>query len=125
MKKTRKALPISDVGKAIQSRLEELGMSQRELSLQIGLNEGTVNTYIKGKSVPSEETAAKIEEALDLEVGEIERLINRVRKDTSHYTQSKKEQEILAAWNRGELTKEQVAEKTGYSLKIVNRYLPV
>ena len=38
---------------------------------------------------------------------------------------SKEEQTVLDAWKRGERTHQQVAEITGFTLDVINKYLPV
>ena len=38
---------------------------------------------------------------------------------------SKEEQTVLDAWKRGERTDQQVAEITGFTLDVINKYLPV
>lgn len=46
------------------------------------------------------------------------------KKSNSRYV-SKEEQEVLDAWKRGERTHQQVAEITGFTLDVINKYLPV
>ena len=38
---------------------------------------------------------------------------------------SKEEQTVLDAWKRGERTYKQISEITGFTLDIINKYLPV
>lgn len=46
------------------------------------------------------------------------------KKSNSRYV-SKEEQTVLDAWKRGERTHQQVAEITGFTLDVINKYLPV
>ena len=46
------------------------------------------------------------------------------KKSNSRYV-SKEEQAVLDAWKRGERTHKQVAEITGFTLDVINKYLPV
>ena len=46
------------------------------------------------------------------------------KKSNSRYV-SKEEQTVLDAWKRDERTHQQVAEITGFTLDVINKYLPV
>lgn len=71
-------------------------------------------------------SASKIEEALLLTKGTLEAIIkNDDDNDTHGHVASRRECEILAAWKRGERTPEEVAEITGYSMKVVGNFLPL
>ena len=50
--------------------------------------------------------------------------MNNRKKKNSRYV-SKEEQTVLDAWKRGERTDQQVAEITGFTLDVINKYLPV
>ena len=50
--------------------------------------------------------------------------MNNRKKKNSRYV-SKEEQTVLDAWKRGERTNQQVAEITGFTLDVINKYLPV
>ena len=50
--------------------------------------------------------------------------MNNRKKKNSRYI-SKEEQTVLDAWKRGERTHQQVAEITGFTLDVINKYLPV
>lgn len=50
--------------------------------------------------------------------------MNNRKKSNSRYV-SKEEQAVLDAWKRGERTYKQISEITGFTLDIINKYLPV
>ena len=43
---------VSDVGDKILRRLDELGMTQRELAARSGLDEQTISNYVRGVHLP-------------------------------------------------------------------------
>lgn len=124
MSARRPPKPRGEFGHLLQGRLDDLGMKQMELAIACGIYKHSISNYVTGKGTPKKETVAKMEKVLGFGVGELESCINREKEDPSRYIPSKRERAILAAWNCGELTKEQVAKKTGYSVEIVDRFIP-
>ncbi len=59
------------IGIAIHKRRTEIGMSQEELGLLIGLDQGYVSRIEKGKMNLTLDTIEAICKALDCEVGEL------------------------------------------------------
>lgn len=55
----------------IKVRLAELDMQQTILSQELGVTKQTVNAWVKGKSVPSLETAFKIAKLLNCKVDDL------------------------------------------------------
>ena len=50
--------------------------------------------------------------------------MNNRKKSDGRYI-SKEEQAVLDAWKRGERTYKQISEITGFTLDVINKYLPV
>ena len=58
-----------DISASVYSRLKELGMSQKDLAEKMGVTAGRVSQIIKGYPGMSLKILAKIEEALDFDLG--------------------------------------------------------
>lgn len=58
-----------DISGSIHTRLSELGMSQRELAEKLGVSESRVSQIIKGDPGMTLKTLARLEEALDFDLG--------------------------------------------------------
>lgn len=57
------------VGNRIKSRLEKLGMTQKELAVRTGISEAGICRYIQGKRTPTLSNAKRIADALDVKIG--------------------------------------------------------
>lgn len=55
----------------IKVRLAELDMQQQELSEILGVTKQTINGWVKGRSMPSLETAFKIAKILNCKVDDL------------------------------------------------------
>ena len=122
----RKPKPKTILGKKIVSRCNELGIRMAQLERNIGMKHGQLTMYSNGHRLPSEQTARRIEDGLKWERGTIKSLIaENDEENLCGHTASKRELKVLAAWNRGDRTPEEVAEITGYTLEVVGMYLPI
>ena len=123
----RKAIPRTKIGRVIVQRCNELGITMSQLEKEIGMAHGILTAYSKGHIVPSKRAVIRIERKLCLKEGTIEFLIDRPEHDEEDigHKPSKREQKVLDAWNRVDRTPEQVAQITGYPIKVVGMYLPL
>jgi DNA-binding XRE family transcriptional regulator len=60
-----------NVSWAITQRREELGMSQEDLALTLGVDSSTVSTWECGRYLPRLETAVLISAVLNIPIGEL------------------------------------------------------
>lgn len=58
-----------DISASIYARLRELGMSQKDLAETVGVSAGRISQIIKGEPGMSLKTLARIEVALDFDLG--------------------------------------------------------
>ena len=58
-----------DISGSIYARLRELGMTQKDLAAAIGVSAGRISQIIKGEPGMSLKTLARIEAALDFDLG--------------------------------------------------------
>lgn len=58
-----------DISESIYTRLQELSMTQKDLADALGVSAGRISQIIKGEPGMSLRTLAKIEHALDFELG--------------------------------------------------------
>ena len=123
----RKAIPRTKIGRVIVQRCNELGITMSKLESEIGIAHGLLSAYSKGSMTPSKATVIRIERKLKLKEGTIEFLIERQESDEDDigHKPSRREQKVLDAWDRGNRTPEQVAQITGYPIKVVGMYLPL
>lgn len=119
-------------GEALNRAIIDKGVSKKHLAEMIGTTQSLITRYSKNKIVPKRDTVSKLEKALGLKEGSLQRIIDadkncevRVRKSKYETKRNDTESEILRAWKRGERTPYEVSEITGYSLRIVAKYLPV
>lgn len=116
-----------DFADRLRKLLRERGITQRQLSRNIGIGESQVNKYVCGLALPRADTLQRIENSLGVKKGTLRALIDAEDDDidgTTH-TMSSREEKILSVWNRGEKTAEEVANITGYPLRVVGLYLPI
>lgn len=116
-----------DFANKLRKLLREQGITQRQLARNINIGESQVNKYVRGMALPSADTLARIENTLGLYKGTLQAIVDEEDFDADGdlHVMSTREEEILKAWNRGERTAEEVAEITGYPLRIVGLYLPL
>lgn len=57
---------MNEIGKKIEERIQELNMSQKELSEKVGVTEATISRYIKGDRIPRGDIIPKIALALNI-----------------------------------------------------------
>ena len=114
---------MSKFGDALRAAIKDRKMSQRQLGSNIGVSEYTVSKYVNGLSVPRKKRVMSIEQTLALEIGTLQKLIDEEGKVTDD--EETREEKILKAWKRGERTPYEVAEITGYPIKVVKKYLPL
>lgn len=62
---------MQDIGRNIESVLEESNMSQRDLAREIGIDESTVSRYIRGKAMPTLKNLVNIAHVLVCDIGEL------------------------------------------------------
>lgn len=62
---------MKNLGNIIESRLQIMNMTQSQLGDQLGLNQRTISQYVRGKSMPSLETLAKMCNILDIDIAYI------------------------------------------------------
>ena len=115
----------TEIAKIVKRECKRLGIIQKEFAQRCGISSAMVSNYCRGVNTPSVKVVKTMERQLGLEEGTIEKVVVRKRLDPSSYAATKREREILAAWDRGRLTPKEVAKVTGYSLRIIGRYLPL
>ena len=115
---------MSEFGDALRDAIKMRGMSQRQLGMNIGVSECAVSKYVAGTMIPRKKRIASIEQSLGLEKGTLQRCADADKCDVEDDDETR-EEKILKAWKRGERTPYEVAEITGYPIKIVKKYLPL
>lgn len=61
----------SVLGRRIEERLAELGMTQADLAIRLGVYQQTVSKWIKGETTPRPKRLRSIEQLLELDAGEL------------------------------------------------------
>lgn len=59
---------MRNIGRIIESKLQENNMTQSELGELVGLNQRTISQYVRGNSQPSLETLSKICQLLKIDI---------------------------------------------------------
>ena len=117
---------MSDFSATFKKALKDRHISQNKFAQFIGVSSSTVYKWGRGEVLPQENMVRKIERLLDMEPGTLQKIIDASRTETEYeHKITDREKKILAAWNRGDRTPEDVSKITGYSLKIVGLYLPL
>lgn len=57
-----------NIGEKIKRRREELGITQRELAIRVGITEATLSRYENGIRIPNAQILAKLAEALQTDL---------------------------------------------------------
>ncbi len=116
-----------DFAITLKRLLKERKMTQRQLSKAIGIGEPQIYKYVHAVAIPRARVVDRIEDALGVQRGTLHDVIaqERAGEDGDTHEMSTREEQILSAWNRGARTAEEVAEITGYSLRVVGLYLPL
>lgn len=71
----RQGTTVETLGSGLTERLEQLGMSRRELARRTGLSRQTIHNIERGISVPKPETMAALDRALKWTRGTAEALV--------------------------------------------------
>ena len=114
----------------INEAIKRKGITKKQLAEEIGATQSSITRYTQNKTIPSDDTVLKLERILDLENGSLKRIVDDAR-DKKANTKKRKEirndveEEVLRVWKRGERTPYEVSEITGYSMRVVAKYLPV
>lgn len=117
-------------GEFINEAIKRKGITKKQLAEEIGATQSSITRYTQNKTIPSDDTVLKLERILDLENGSLKRIVDDAR-DKKSSTKKRKEirndveEEVLRVWKRGERTPYEVSEITGYSMRVVAKYLPV
>ena len=118
-------------GEFINEAIKRKGITKKQLAEEIGATQSSITRYTQGKTVPSDDTVLKLEKALELESGSLKRIVDNEKGEKSNvkkrriYEKNDTETNVLKAWKRGERTPYEVSEITGYSMRVVAKYLPV
>lgn len=118
-------------GEFINEAIKRKGITKKQLAEEIGATQSSITRYTQGKTVPNDDTISKLEKALELESGSLKRIVDSEKGEKSNikkrriYEKNDTETNVLKAWRRGERTPYEVSEITGYSMKVVAKYLPV
>lgn len=117
-------------GKFINDAIKHKGITKKQLAEEIGATQSSITRYTQNKTIPSDDTVLKLERILDLESGSLKRIVDDARDKKASIKKRKEirndvEEEVLRVWKRGERTPYEVSEITGYSMSIIERYLPV
>lgn len=114
------------IGVIIKKGCLAKGIAQKELAKRIGISINSMSRIVRCVDTPNEDVVKKIEEELGLTKGQIERMVVREENDDkTRYSPSKKERKVLEAWDCGKLSPQEVSIKTGYSINVIARYLPI
>lgn len=118
-------------GEFINEAIKRKGITKKQLAEEIGATQSSITRYTQGKTVPSDDTISKLEKALELESGSLKRIVDNEKGEKGNikkrriYEKNDTETNVLKAWKRGERTPYEVSEITGYSMKVIAKYLPV
>lgn len=117
-------------GEFINEAIKRKGITKKQLAEEIGATQSSITRYTHNKTIPSDDTVLKLERILDLENGSLKRIVDDARDEKTSTKKRKEirndvEEEVLRVWKRGERTPYEVSEITGYSMKVVAKYLPV
>lgn len=114
---------MSKFGDGLRDALKMRAMSQKQLGKNVGASEFTISKYVNGLSMPRKSRIASIEQSLALERGSLQRLADEDAGEAED--EETRQDKILKAWQRGKYSPSQVAERTGYPIHIVGKYLPL
>lgn len=118
---------MTKVGEEIDELLRNSGHTRRELCSATGIEYNCLSRMICGRKTPGAKMLRAIEKFVGVEENYLDAFINKIERPnrTAAYIPSKREEEILQAWHRGDRTPEEISEITGYSLSIISRYIPM
>lgn len=117
-------------GEFIDEAIKRKGITKKQIAEEIGATQSSISKYTKNKVIPSDDTVLKLERILDLENGSLQKIIDDARAEKISMKKRKEvkndvEEEVLRIWKRGERTPYEVSRITGYSMRVIARYLPV
>lgn len=118
-------------GEALNDAIRRKGITKKQFAKMVGSTQSAVTRYTQNKVVPKDALIVKMEAVLDIKDKSLQRIIREdkeVKKslaERKEIARSNTETKILSAWKRGERTPYEVSQITGYSLRIVAKYLPV
>ena len=123
---------MSEFGDALRDAMKMRGLSQVQLGKNVGVSDCAISKYVNGISIPRKKRIASIEQSLGLERGTLQRCadadksrLDEIDNCNIEEDDETREEKILKAWKRGERTPYEVAEITGYPIKVVKKYLPL
>ena len=117
-------------GEFIDEAIKRKGITKKQIAEEIGVTQSSISKYTKNKVIPSDDTVLKLERILDLKNGSLQKIIDDARAEKVSMKKRKEvkndvEEEVLRVWKRGERTPYEVSRITGYSMRVIARYLPV
>ena len=117
-------------GEFIDEAIKRKGITKKQIAEEIGATQSSISKYTKNKVIPSDDTVLKLERILDLKNGSLQKIIDDARAEKVSMKKRKEvkndvKEEVLRVWKRGERTPYEVSRITGYSMRVIARYLPV
>lgn len=118
-------------GEALNDTIRRKGITKKRFAEMIGATQSAVTKYTQNKVVPRDSLIIKMESVLDVKDERLQKIVRKDREikkslaERKEIARSDTETKILSAWKRGERTPYEVSQITGYSLRIVAKYLPV